>query len=278
MFEPDFLENGFFNDEFLKLKTNHNSKDNSNIINEDSNGLRFLVKSQNRTCFEDSDMISKTFNQKNKAKSGIIFRVVYPNCFNIFNPGSYEKYPRDLINLISENKENISFLKRNKIKKKRKFYPDNIRRNIKCGFLNSLKNILNKGLKRCNSKFLFDYLPQNFIANVTKNVNKQILNMTFKQLFSKDFNEIKDKVPKNSKERCRVNILVIESIEKNKDVREKSNYNNYTNMTYSEIYYEYLRSKEFEEDIIKLEKKESKEYIKQYINLAIHLIDYFSSD
>ena len=278
MFEPDFLENGFFNDEFLKLKTNHNSKDNSNIINEDSNGLRFLVKSQNRTCFEDSDMISKTFNQKNKAKSGIIFRVVYPNCFNIFNPGSYEKYPRDLINLISENKENISLLKRNKIKKKRKFYPDNIRRKIKCGFLNSLKNILNKGLKRCNSKFLFDYLPQNFIANVTKNVNKQILNMTFKQLFSKDFNEIKDKVPKNSKERCRVNILVIESIEKNKDVREKSNYNNYTNMTYSEIYYEYLRSKEFEEDIIKLEKKESKEYIKQYINLAIHLIDYFSSD
>ena len=48
-------------------------------------------------------------------------------------------------------------------------------------------------------------------------------------------------------------------------------------MKYCELYEEYLNSKEFEEDIIKLVKKESKEYIKQYINLALHLIDYFSS-
>ena len=73
------------------------------------------------------------------------------------------------------------------------------------------------------------------------------------------------------------NALAIENIEKNKKVRNNSNYIYYKNMKYCEIYEEYLSSKEFEEDIIKLVKKESKEYIKQYINLALHLIDYFSS-
>ena len=216
-------------------------------------------------------------NLKNDVKIKNIFRVEYPNSFNIFHPGSYEKYPRDLINLILENKTNIPLSKRNKIKKKRKFYSDNIRRKIKCTFHNSLKNTLNKRLKYTNSKFFFEYLPQSFITNVTKEGNKKILNMTFEQLFLKDFNETKAKVTKNNLEKRRANKLVIEGIEQNEKVKEKSNYNNYKYMKYYEIYEEYLRSKEFEEDIIKLEKTQSKEYIKQYINLALHLIDYFSS-
>ena len=131
-------------------------------------------------------------------------------------------------------------------------------------------------MKYAGSNFYFDYLPQNFITDVNKDRNKQILNMTFKQLFSKDFfSELEAKYS----EKCQINNLAIEHIEKNKKVREKSNYNYYNEMKYYEIYEEYLRSKEFEEDIIKLvEKKENEEYIKQYINLALHLIDYFSSN
>ena len=217
---------------------------------------------------EKSSIIS---NQENNLNIGGIFRLVSPNCFNIFHPGSDEKYPRDLINLIAENKTNIYMKKRNKIKKQRKYYSDNIRRKIKSTFHNSLKNTLNNRLKYAGSNFFFDYLPQDFITDVTKDRNKQILDMTFKQIFSKDFT-------KNS-EKCRINDLAITHIEENKKVREKSNYDYYKKMKYYEIYEEYLRSKEFEEDIIKLvEKKESEEYIKQYINLALHLIDYYSSN
>ena len=216
-------------------------------------------------------------NLKNDIKRKKIFRVEYPNSFNIFHPGSNEKYPRDLINLILENKTNIPLSKRNKIKKKRKFYSDNIRRKIKCTFHNSLKNTLNKRLRYTNSKLFFDYLPQNFITNVTKDGNKNILNMTFKQLFLKGFHETEDKVTKNYLEKYRANRLVIVGIEQNEELKDESNYNNYKYMKYYEIYEEYLRSKEFEEDIIKLEKTQSKVYIKQYINLALHLIDYFSS-
>ena len=216
-------------------------------------------------------------NEKNNAKKRDIFRVVYPSFFKIFHPGSNEKYPRELINLILKNKIKISLSIRGRIKKKRKFYSDNIRRKIKCTFHNSLKNTLNKRLKYSDSKFFFDYLPQNFITNVTKDLNKQILNMSFTQFFSKDFSEIegKDKDKKKNLERSQINILAIEYIEENDGVREKSNYNYYKNMKYYEIYDEYLRSKEFEEDIIKIEKINGKEYIKQYINLALHLMDYF---
>ena len=56
-------------------------------------------------------------------------------------------------------------------------------------------------------------------------------------------------------------------------------------MKYYEIYNEYLNSKEFEEDINKLKKKENKkahsgneDYIKQYINLALNLNDFFTSE
>ena len=124
--------------------------------------------------------------------------------FNIFHPGSVEEYPRNLINLIAKNKAKISFPKRNKIKKKRKFNSDNIRRKIKRTFHNSLKNTLNKRLKFSNSIFFFDYLPQNFITNVTKDRNKPILNITFRQLFLNDFCEIENNEQKNIWRRIKI--------------------------------------------------------------------------
>ena len=250
------------------------------IINQSSVHNKMYYKNKKKIFFiyQNNRKSSIINNQKTNAKKRNIFNVEYPNCFKIFHPGSYEQYPRDLINSILENKTNIPLSKRSKIKKKRKFYSDNIRRKIKCTFHNSLKNTLNNILKYTNSKYFFECLPQNFITNVTKDGNKHILNMTFKQLFLKYFIENEDKASKKDLEKCKVNFLVIVNIEGNDDLREKSKYNNYKNMKYYEIYYEYLKSKEFEEDIIKLEKTESKEYIKQYINLALHLIDYFSSD
>ena len=50
-------------------------------------------------------------------------------------------------------------------------------------------------------------------------------------------------------------------------------------MTFSDLYNEYLKSKEFEDDIMKLksEENENEEYIKDYIVKANDYIKYFSN-
>ena len=51
-------------------------------------------------------------------------------------------------------------------------------------------------------------------------------------------------------------------------------------MKYYEIYDEYINSREFEDDIIKLKEKEGEPevYIKKYIKLALKLNDFFTAD
>ena len=185
-------------------------------------------------------------------------------------------HAKNLNNSISEKKIKP---KRSKKRQKRKYNADNIRRKIKSRFHKSLKNNLNKMLKYSGSNYFFDYLPQSFITNVTKAGNKKILNMTFKDFFSKDFSEFENNDTEKNSEKWTAGKNVIANIEEeDENIREKSNYNIYKKMKYYQIYNEYLNSKEFEEDIIKIEVKEGEEYTKQYINLAYHLIDYFSSD
>lgn len=68
-------------------------------------------------------------------------------------------------------------------------------------------------------------------------------------------------------------------MENNEEVKQKSNYCNYKNMKYYEIYDEYLNSQEFEDNIKELkENGEKEEYIKQYRNLAFGLNNFFMSD
>jgi len=47
------------------------------------------------------------------------------------------------------------------------------------------------------------------------------------------------------------------------------------NMTYSQLYNEYLESVEFEKEIANLTKKETLKYTKNYILKAINFINYF---
>ena len=166
-----------------------------------------------------------------------------------------------------------------KEKKNRKYYSDNIRKKIKARFLKALKCAINKRLKNAGSKCLFNYLPQSFVADVAKEGNKEILDMTFKEVFSKDFTENEDIVDKKCIKKFNHNIAVIKYLEENEIIGKKSNYIYYKNMKYKEIYLEYLKSREFEKDINKLkEEKENDDYIKKYIKLSINLNDFFSSE
>ena len=212
-----------------------------------------------------------------------IFNVIYPGRLVIFHKGENDKYPRNLINRIVNTKDKFvistnSSKKKNKPNNKRKSDPDNMRKKIKARFLKSLKNTINKRLKKAGANYFFQFLPQNFICNIKKKENKDSLHLTFKEIFSKNFSEDKDKVRKPFIEKIEYNIKVINYLEKNRIIGKKSNYIYFKNMKYFEIYEEYLKSKEFEMDIIKLKEEENDDYIKKYIKLAFNLNNFFSED
>ena len=77
--------------------------------------------------------------------------------------------------------------KKRRIKKKRKFKSDDIRKKIKSRFHKTFKNIINENLKKAGSKKLFDFFPQCFIGNVSKKLNSACLDLTYKELLLKDF-------------------------------------------------------------------------------------------
>ena len=92
-----------------------------------------------------------------------------------------------------------------------------------------------------------------------------------KYLLKKKRNPNKEKHEKNQK--------VLEYLDRNSDIRKSSNFNVISRLTFREIFKEYLKSEEFETDILKLKNKDnSDKYIKDYINKAYDFLDYFSKE
>jgi hypothetical protein len=193
-------------------------------------------------------------------------------------------------------------MEKKKTKSNRKEKPDDIRKKIKSRFLKALKIVINKKLKKAKSEKEFDFLPQCFIKAITRQKNDiSVLNMNFKELMSTDFftkynlkvdinkNILEEKKTKKllkkkrgstcpDRDKYKKNVEVIKYLEGNKKVSKKTNFEIICKMKYSEMFEEYLKSKEFEEDIWKLkyEAKEDQEYIKDYIIKAYDFIKYFS--
>ena len=198
--------------------------------------------------------------------------------FIIFNKGGNDNYIRQLIKESLQNNKEYFFSKRakkRKEKKERKDGKDNIRKKIKARFLKALKNRVNELLSLAGSKRIFNYLQQEFIININKEINIGVLDLTFKELYSKDF--CKDKINNNSSlQKYNDNQSVLKYLEEEKEISEKSKYDIFKSMKYYQIFDEYLRSKEFESDIYKLKKTNNYKYIKNYIKLAFDLNDFFS--
>ena len=146
---------------------------------------------------------------------------------------------------------------------KRRENSDNIRKKIKYRFIKNLIKTINQKLELAGSIKFFVSLPQNFVCNISKNINSVMSNKTFKELFSTFFNN------KNSD--------VFEYLENEKNISEKIKYNCFKNLKLVRIFEEYLSSKEFENEIVNLELKgENDNYIHKYIKLASNFNNYFT--
>ena len=206
---------------------------------------------------------SKAINKKK------YFNVVYPRNDSLFN-----KTEKEDTNLITE-KDEINFLgnKRLSYRRQRKDNKDNIRTKIKRGFFNSaLINKLNDKLKSIGSTKYFMKFPQNFVSDISQKRNKEIVNMTLKEIFEKK--ELYKQENEIGFENYLHNLKVIQS----EIIKENSEFKKILNKTFRELYEEYINSYEFKNgEIGRLkEHKMEDDYIKKYIYLSRELIDFFN--
>ena len=168
------------------------------------------------------------------------------------------------------NEEAFINKKRSNTRRSRKEYQDNIRKKIKRGFLNNaLVKKLNEKLKRIGSKLFFEKFPQNFAADVNKDSNKDIINMTLLEIFEKK--ELGNEKDLNNYNH---NLRML----KKKEIQENEELKKILNKKYSQLYEEYINSKEFKVDEINRLKRKNmeKSYIERYIYLSKHFIQYFT--
>lgn len=272
----------------------------------------FTNKSQDLTndkndfsCKITKSLSSTSETPKISGKKKNLFELDNFNGFNLFNPGRKEKLYEKLKNEIQDlekiygpnnqmlckfkvKKKNPQITKRKRHKSiKRKLKPDNIRKKIKSRFFKAIRVRINKMLKEAKSKEFFDLLPQCFIINITKKKNKQIMDMPFKNLLEYNFIEEEknignnhDSIPKNKWKvdikKYEKNQKVIVYLKKNEEILKKSKFDVIGNMTVSQLFDEYLKSAEFEKEVVKLQSEgNDMNYIKDYISKAFGFINYF---
>ena len=312
--EKKLIENMEIEEEKISLKKTEEKKRllNNNIIdlreNYENNGVD--IKSNENLIIIEGEKIESNNNLTKDIDKQNKFRVYSLNDFNLFHPGGTVEYFKQLKEELNDEirkqlkEDNKSYFniskfkiskernkktkKKAKEKKKRKEKPDDVRKKIKSRFFKTTKNRINQMLKSAKSKEFFDFLPQCFICNISKEKNKYILDMTFKELISQRFFEDKIKNDDNNKiflqkkrnpdkKKYDKNIKTLKYLEKNNEICKKSNFNVIGNMTFKQIFNEYLKSDEFEREIEKLrEEQNSEKYIKDYIIKAYNFIRYFS--
>ena len=293
-------------EEKKKIKKKNKNKNNTNNIN--------LNNKYKKNLFEVFNVFNPKIG-KEYYKEKNVYQISEPNEIKDSINEAIKKNHQEIDNISSLNNKytllNENDINDNKVTtfRKRKHKSDDVRKKVKSRFLKSLKNTINNKLEYANSEKLFDFLPQCFICAITKKRNDlSVLNMTFKELMSTDFyeeynnekdekNMLKKKRSLNSpdkqnyknlnkniiinpdKKKYLKNVDVLNYLENNKDVSNKVNFDIIKNMTFSDLYNEYLKSKEFEEDIMKLksEENENEEYINDYIIKANEYIKYFSN-
>ena len=259
----------------------------SHIDESKNNKIIISVSGDELKQLRNEEMGKDTFSFLGKKR--VLFEEFSPKDYSIFSYGGCNQYSKQIIDEVlneilkidnKKMKEMMSGEHQKKIYKKRKNFPkrkdnsDNIRKKVKSRFLKVLKNAVNGKLKLAGSKKFFNFLPQSFVSNVSKDKNREMFDSSFKDIFTTNFCENKNGNQPDIK-KYHHNVSVIQYLERNKEIAEKSNYNNFKNMKFYQIFYEYLKSKEFELEIVSLKmERENEKYIREYIFKACNFIEF----
>jgi hypothetical protein len=150
----------------------------------------------------------------------------------------------------------------------RKFKPDGMRKKFKVNHLKYFKNKINEMLKKHKSRNILMKLNKCFTSAINISHNKNVLEMTMYDIYKKD---LQLEPMKNARDRSRWN--------RNKEtIKEILNIDEIfmeMKKTYKESIKEYLQTKDFENHIMGVEKKEPKEYTQFYKNICDDYIMYY---
>ena len=248
--------------------------------------LNFLKTNQiKNSLFNNSNkLISQAFYNESNNNSNLVIET--KPSLSLTNSNNNLKVTSKFKKKKAFNKFKISHIEyRNKnnykLKHKRKYKPDDIRKKIKARFHKSIKNIINENLRKAGSKHLFSFLPQIFISSIARETNHQVLNLTYREILQKDFvNEIDENKYKNKKvdfSKYKNNLKVLEYLDNNPEICKNSGFDLISKMKYSDLLEEYFKSEEFQKAINKLrEENEEEDYINEYINKAKNYVKFFS--
>ena len=295
------------------FQTNKISQTKQNINFNPSNNLNIQLNQKddyssikNFESIYKIDNLNKNNINKNNNKTELIGPIIYNGSYDVNNNFQNDKILlnkhklRPNYNLLNINKKQ-SIKKRNifnkfkvykvepkkerekayKLKHKRKYKPDDIRKKIKARFHKSIKNIVNENLRQAGSKYTFSFLPQIFISSISRDKNHQILNLSYRDLLEKDFisniDESKYKNKRVDLAKYKNNLNVLEYLDKNPEICEKSGFDLISKMKYGDLLEEYFQSNEFDNAVKKLrQENEEEDYIKEYINKSKTYVKFFS--
>ena len=250
------------------------------------------IENEKETTEENTEEKNSTKKKKKhkKKKNYTIFKEGSNELFKMLNEAKQKKKKNQFFivdhkiegikeSLQKRRKRRIN-KKKEKLKKKRKFKPDDIRKKIKARFHKAFKNVINEKLKISGSKEFFDFLPQSFVSNISKQKNKEVMKLTYRQILEKDFTkELKNNKPhkkKVDKAKYDRNLKVLKYLDNNIEISKNSGFDIISKMIYSDILNEYFSSLEFENSILKLKSEEENEdYINEYLVKAKTYVKFF---
>ena len=284
--DQEFFEQGSdeaFEIAFLKTFKKENDKLMSDESEENESNLNFQEKSfeedtknKNNENPEEEPNDIKNSNSDNRiieTQEELFVEIKKPQIFKVYkgedlilfnhpiNTEYYEKYKSDLIFIAWKNQ------------KTRKEMPDEIRKKIKSRFFKDLKKCINQKLDFNEIKTKFDYLPQNFISNISKSENKSMLNKTLEELIINFEKE-------NGQEKSGNNLVLLRNLQRQykENIYKTQRIYNIFKVNIKELFNEYLKSDEFHKSIVRLKEEGNySEYIKDYINKAEDFVNYFSN-
>lgn len=166
-------------------------------------------------------------------------------------------------------------------KRTRKYKQDDIRKKLKARCHKAYLKAINENLIKAGSTQLFESLPQAFICDISRDRNKDVLNLTYKEIIQKNFvNEIETKGKNRSigLANYKRNLAVLAYLEKNPTICRKSGFDIISEMKYSDLLNAYFISGEFDKSLIKLREKEDEEYVIEYENQAKSYVSFFSEN
>lgn len=157
---------------------------------------------------------------------------------------------------------------------RRKFKPDDMRKKIKVHFHKTLRMKINQKLREAGSKKFFNALNQNFICNISKAYNQEVLNKSLNEIYSIKFPC--RRVSDHSK--FQQNNDTLDYIQDNSDIEKNSGYDVIGKLTYRQLFEEYLKSEEYGQSLDEISKKEKGFYLDRYRELARDYIEFFERD